>query len=268
MKINYKNTALSLLDKWDEEINIPVGHVPMTKEQDRTFGKSVLEGLEKAGDMFKKKIQYISQPFYEAYLKGKSKLSGVFDKMEVDESGTFIWQAGSFTHTNFYYLKTNGTGDDWKADYMFIQFSKHAQNDFKSIDVCISGTHDEFLKEHEKTFIWKGHYDNGCDHVHYFAFLVSFICFIKHVELETKIIKPESKEWHIGTKYLNETKSKIEVLDSTWFTTIVRSEGFNVRGHFRMQPCGQNLADRKLIWISDFEKTGYTRTAKKLNTTI
>jgi hypothetical protein len=54
-------------------------------------------------------------------------------------------------------------------------------------------------------------------------------------------------------------------LDSTWFTTIVRSEGFKVGGHFRMQPFGKNLSDRKLIWISPFDKNGYTRKAKILS---
>lgn len=260
MKINYKNTALNLLEKWDEEVNLPEPHKPLTEDEKQAFGRSLLEGLESSSDLFKHNIRYISQPFYEAYLKGKHKLVDVFDKEEIEESGTFIWQAGSFTHTNFYYLKTTGTGEEWDAQYLFIQFSKHAKNDFKSIDVCVTTN-----KDSDKTFIWKGHYDNGFDHTHYFAFLVTFICFIKHVELETKIIKPQAKEWHIGTKYLNETKHKIEVLDSTWFTTIVRGEGFNVRGHFRMQPCGPNLSERKLIWISDFEKNGYTRTAKIIN---
>lgn len=260
MKINYKNTALNLLEKWDEEVNLPEPHKEMTEAEKQAFGRSLLVGLEDSSELFKHNIRYISRPFYEAYLKGKHKLVDVFDKEEIEESGTFIWQSGSFTHTNFYYLKTTITGEEWDAQYLFIQFSKHAKNDFKSIDVCVTTN-----KDSDKTFIWKGHYDNGFDHTHYFAFLVTFICFIKHVELETKIIKPQAKEWHIGTKYLNETKHNIEVLDSTWFTTIVRGEGFNVRGHFRMQPCGPNLSERKLIWISDFEKTGYTRTAKLLN---
>ena len=53
------------------------------------------------------------------------------------------------------------------------------------------------------------------------------------------------------------------MLDSTWFTNIVRSEGFAVHGHFRMQACGPNHSQRKLTYINDFEKKGYTRRAKK-----
>lgn len=260
MKLNYKNTALNLLDKWDEEINIPEPHTPMTEAEKQAFGRSILSNLQSSKDLFGKNIRYISLPFYEAYLKGKHKLIDVFDKEDMEESGTFIWQAGSFTHTNFYYLKTYKENDGWQAEFMFIQFSKHAKNDFKSIDVCVSSD-----KTSDKTFIWKGHYDNGFDHAHYLAFLVTFLCFIKHVDLETKTIEPERKDWHVGTKYVNETKSKIEVLDSTWFTTITRSEVFKVGGHFRMQPYGEGRSQRKLIWIDPFEKNGYTRTAKMLN---
>ncbi len=258
MKINYKNTALNLLEKWDEEVNLPEPHKPMTEIEKKLFGKSLLEGLVSSADLFNSNIRYVSQPFIQAYLKGRHKLADVFDKEEMDEGGTFIWQAGSYTHTNFYYIKTSGTGDDWQAEFIFIQFSKHAQNDFKSIDVCVTTNEDS-----DKTFIWKGHYDNGCDHTHYLSFLVTFLCFIKHVELETKIIKAEKKDYHAGIKYVNETKRSIEILDSTWFTTIIRSEGFKVGGHFRLQPFGKDRSQRKLIWISDFEKQGYTRIAKQ-----
>jgi hypothetical protein len=263
MKINYKNTALNLLDKWDEEINVPESNKPMTKEQDKEFAISVLRQLEKSGDLFRNKIQYISQPFIDAYWKGRHKLASIFDKEDIEETGTWLWAGGSFTYTNFYYLKTWVEDDIWKSDYCYIQFSKHSQNDFKSIDIYVSGRCiDEHI--HEKTFIWKGHWDKGCDHTHYHAFLVSFICFMKYCEVETKIIGAGKKEKFIGTKYLNETNRKIEIVDSTWFTTIVKSEGFHVRGHFRFQPFGEGLKNKKLIWISDFEKAGYTKKAKVL----
>lgn len=260
MRINYKNTALNLLEKWDEEINIPEGHVPMTKEQDRAFGRSVLDGLEKSADIFKHNIQIVSEPFMQAYLKGKYKLVDIFDKEEVCESGTLVWSFGSWTHTTFYSINTHGTGDNWRPEYIMVQFSKHSHNDFKSIDVVISGTDKE-----EKTFIWEGHHKEGKDHAFYLSFLVSFCLFKKYVELETKILPPNKKEKHVGIKYLNETKYKVEILDSTWFTTIVKSEGFEVSGHFRFQPCGKNLSERKLTWIRAFEKSGYTRKAKMLN---
>jgi hypothetical protein len=52
----------------------------------------------------------------------------------------------------------------------------------------------------------------------------------------------------------------------TWYTTLVKSDSFKVRGHFRLQPFGSTKAQRKLIWINEFMKNGYTREAKKLST--
>jgi hypothetical protein len=87
--------------------------------------------------------------------------------------------------------------------------------------------------------------------------------------VEKMIVPPGKKAFHTNQKYVNETKSPIEVLDATWFTTFIRSEEFAVGaatgGFFRLQPCGKDNKDRKLIWISPFKKFGYTRKAKVLS---
>ncbi len=127
------------------------------------------------------------------------------------------------------------------------------------LDVMISEAN-----EIRKSFIWDGHFKQGYDTGYYIAFIVTFLCFIKHAELETKIIEPKARGKHAGTKYVNETKQRIEVLDSSWFTTIIRSDGFKVGGHFRFQRTGTGRSQKKLIWIQDFEKSGYTRKAKIL----
>ena len=54
-----------------------------------------------------------------------------------------------------------------------------------------------------------------------------------------------------------------DIIDSTWFTTLINSSAFNVRGHFRLQPFGTDLKEKKLIWIKEFQKSGYKRIAKK-----
>lgn len=63
-------------------------------------------------------------------------------------------------------------------------------------------------------------------------------------------------------KITNRSNNTIYVVDSNWNKLVIRTEGFAVRGHFRLQSCGQNLADRKLIWIDAFEKHGYVRKPK------
>lgn len=62
----------------------------------------------------------------------------------------------------------------------------------------------------------------------------------------------------------NKAPFPITYLDCSWLKTIVRTEGFLVRGHFRLQPCGEKRLERKLIYIEPFQKHGYTRTAKRL----
>lgn len=66
-------------------------------------------------------------------------------------------------------------------------------------------------------------------------------------------------------KITNTSTDPIHIVDSTWNKIIIRTDGFAVRGHFRLQPCGEANKDRKLIWIDAFEKHGYVRNAKNLN---
>ena len=67
-------------------------------------------------------------------------------------------------------------------------------------------------------------------------------------------------------KAKNEAGINVTVLDSLWYTTICREEGFMVSGHFRLQPCKDRLGQwtRKIIYIAAYEKHGYHRQAKKM----
>ncbi|MFC0775276.1 hypothetical protein [Terrimonas alba] len=93
-----------------------------------------------------------------------------------------------------------------------------------------------------------------------------YLAFYHFAEIEIKIISggnDASKRTTLNNeKYVNETVPKIEIIDSNWFTKIIRAGGFSVNGHFRLQPHGNNLTKRKLIWIEDYEKHGYSRKAK------
>lgn len=63
-------------------------------------------------------------------------------------------------------------------------------------------------------------------------------------------------------KITNTANNTVYVVDSSWNKLIIRTDGFAVKGHFRLQPCGVGMNDRKLIWIDAFEKHGYTRRPK------
>ena len=98
------------------------------------------------------------------------------------------------------------------------------------------------------------------------VFLTSFLIalyFIHNCEIEQKILKPNDKHRENGNKHYNETNSEIIILDCKWFTELIRSIPFQVKGHLRWQVFGERNSKRKLIWVSDFEKQGYVRKATK-----
>lgn len=267
MKISYRNTALGILDNPDAfDFHLPLETIPaMTKSQDESFGRSVLNAFKNSGMIkeFKKNIQYVTMPFYEAFRKSQSKIKEIVLKEKFDESGTLIIPWPSHTQTIFYFIHTNGEEnlDDWHYKILYVMFTKSPKLDTPGLDVFVSM--DDYKKE-TKEFIWKGFVDQGRDVGWFVADLILFKTFLKYAEAETKIVCGERKERHCGEKYVNETNRRIEILDSTYFTTISRTEGFGVSGHFRWQPYGPGMSMKRLQWISEYQKHGYHRTAKIL----
>jgi hypothetical protein len=94
--------------------------------------------------------------------------------------------------------------------------------------------------------------------------IIPYFIFFDYAEIEEKIVKAGTKSKGISKKSGDTNLSNFDVkrIDSMYFTRIIREEGFSVSGHFRLQPCGEGLRDRKLIYINPFEKNGYTRRAK------
>ncbi len=110
--------------------------------------------------------------------------------------------------------------------------------------------------------------EDGCIETSKKNILVStlhILAFLKYAEIETVELKPKEKKKLFDCKYLNETNETIEIIDSSWFRTIINSEGFNVRGHFRLQPKKKDGKwTKELIWINEFKKKGFVRKAKRL----
>jgi hypothetical protein len=262
MKINTKNTALGLLEHIDPySFTMCEDSEHSEIEYKRAVGLSVVKEFPKVIHLFKDKIQYISDPFHEAYLKGKHKLSSVIDSEPIDESGTLISRSSpSETNTIFYSIRTEGKNEDFKINAIIFFFTKQTSKEKPSLAIIVQRNSKGY-----KSYLSETATKNGMDEMQIIADIFILILFLKYCDIETKEIKAGKKDLHIGTKYINETKNNIEILDSTWFTTIVKSDKFHVRGHFRFQPCGQALKDRKLIWISDYDKEGYTRQAKILS---
>lgn len=96
--------------------------------------------------------------------------------------------------------------------------------------------------------------------------VVQIEVFLQYAELNTKFLKPHHRDMEgVLCKYDNKTGGNITIVDSTWYTSLIKSDAFKVRGHFRLQPHGHGLKQRKLIWIHEFQKEGYVREANILS---
>lgn len=273
MKINHKNTALELMDNpkdWNFAFppNMYSSEDKWKDAELKSFGRSILRQGETLKYMCGKNIQYVSESFWMAYLKGKHKLKEIFNKEPIEEAGTLILGSGKdgkFTHTYYYYIKTFGTGDDWDYSIMFMDFSKHSKNIEHYLDVYISRDCTATDKKNISV-IWKQHLDDGLDNQHWEAFIISFVLFKKYCDIETKVIDPNKNRKAVvaGQKYLNETDKRITILDSTWFTNLVVSGAFDVEGHLHWYYYGPNRSMKKLQWVNTYQKSGYVRKAKAI----
>lgn len=92
-------------------------------------------------------------------------------------------------------------------------------------------------------------------------YVYRLLCFFFLSEITEQYVKPGQK---YGTrksgKVINTLPVPIVVVNSNWNITSIRTEGFDVSGHFRLQPY---KTGHKLIWIDPFKKHGYVRHAKK-----
>lgn len=100
--------------------------------------------------------------------------------------------------------------------------------------------------------------------INYGHSILTLLYFIENCEIETYVAPANSKTRYDGNKFLNETKSNLTLLTCKWFTELIRDTPFNVSGHLRWQPCGVNRTKKKLIYISEYQKSGYHRKPQKL----
>lgn len=108
-------------------------------------------------------------------------------------------------------------------------------------------------------------FDNELKHSLDEVTLYKLLCFIFLSENEERIVPPGKS---YGTRkqpdaLSNDTNVPVTIVNSCWNITSIRTEGFNVSGHLRVQPCGPGLSQHKIIFIEPFKKNGYIRKALK-----
>jgi len=94
--------------------------------------------------------------------------------------------------------------------------------------------------------------------------IVRLMTFIELGDIETVFIQSghSNNKTKKEGKITNTSDYSVFVVDSSWNKLSIRTDGFAVMGHFRLQPCGSWHLDRKLIWIDAFEKHGYKRSPR------
>jgi hypothetical protein len=95
-------------------------------------------------------------------------------------------------------------------------------------------------------------------------YLYRLLCFMYLSDIEEIVLQPGQKTGTKKTgKLINEIKHPITIVNSKWNITSIRTEGFAVSGHFRLQPWGEGRTKVRVQWIDPFEKKGYIRGAAK-----
>ena len=132
-------------------------------------------------------------------------------------------------------------------------------------------------KDHEElraNLVWRPEHEHSCfdgqDDITVLwwrlEMVYSYLIFKKYSDVELEVVCREKtlrKSGILHEKVNNFMGINVTLLDSNWFTTICRNEGFAVRGHFRLQPY---KTGPKLIYINPYTKNGYHRQAKMQNT--
>jgi hypothetical protein len=191
---------------------------------------------------------YLTSPFKDAILQSAEKLK---DKLfDLDEATTGIL----FTDRGFTMYSWNPDSPNKLTAY---GFTREVLTTYGTID-------EEGKIRGVACSVKDGQaYDDQQGLIHWMLTILLAINFIKHCEIEVKILKPKEKYRSEGKKYFNESKSDVHILDCKWFTELIRDSPFKVRGHFRWQFHGEGRKGRKLIWIDEFQKEGYHRKAEK-----
>jgi hypothetical protein len=272
MKISYKTMpALEYLKKGMlGKIPIPIEDMP-TYQMEPLIFHVLGDAFKKYVNKFRGKIYKASDNFLAAYQKADPKLTELYVDMVKSDSHKFEEAIVSIYGDTvvFYYSEFKANDPELNCFYMVSDangtiYEFYVQDNSlekgligwvsaRNVAIQIEGDERNYPFQTESYLVAR------------VASMATLCMFIKYAEVETKIVLGKSKR-RFGDPYRNDTDFPITYLDSKWFTNIIRSEGFSVRGHFRLQPKKiDGEWTKELIWIADFEKHGYTSKARILN---
>ena len=257
MRISYRtHPPLEALEK-----GLPIPSLMIGKEDWGAFGEIEYDYISKFNQhkkAFSSHIFKMSGTFETAMNLAHEKLSPLFEEemsQPLDLAGTLI--------TTKYILMYKGRLANMGKDMSMLLYLFSKDGTALAYVNDMPGEHLNFFAKDPPPML-ESSWDPLMFTARFFGYIVYLAIFRKYAEIETKTFVGGEKTVYHGDKTFNDTKVPITFLDSKWFTNLVKSDAFKVRGHFRLQPCGAGLKDKKLIWIDDFVKSGYTAPARKL----
>jgi hypothetical protein len=267
MKISYRNYPI--LEKIQKgkfgEMNVDQLDVDFFYSPE---WQKLYEIFKKNTKYFLSEINVISEPFQEACKKSGDKLLDLLREMaaskeyDLNYNGTFI-ESGGYTYLLKYSYKKE-TACHFVSLYWF---SKNLLEGCYYADDCPDNASIWLSDFYKKSFNLETDAQMVREACDIMSRLIVYKLFKTYAEVETKELLANSVLREVDCKYVNDTQLSITYLDSKWFTNLVKSDAFNVRGHFRLHACGKGLQDHKLIWISEYTKSGYTAPARMLSQT-
>lgn len=260
MKISYSNYPILKQFKEGKLTEVPFLEEDLKEAYSDSFNNCVKSLFnELVNRKVNNDIIYISEPFLDAVVDNSDKILNLIEDIATNSIDDILINSVFIRKKAVHFLSYKLYKSDKNKDIRYLQL----RNDGAIVCFLTSDS------DTGKGFMWKSNGIKTNIEMSLLDFLIGQIqtClatkyFQKFAQVETKYINSHKKEKGINCKYVNDTDFGITYLDSKWFTNLVKSEGFKVRGHFRFQPCGEGLKERKIIWISDFEKTGYTAKAR------
>jgi len=170
-----------------------------------------------------------------------------------------------FFNSFAYYVDKNQNSIDNELNFSLAFYG------VRGIEIFISGT---FIKKKFESLSFiaddlEFYIEKDLAFERFINYAFNILLFMQFAEIETVITegkpsKGKSKVKFNNEKFLNESKIQIEIIDSNWFKRLIRTGAFKVKGHFRLQPYGTLNLLRKLIWIDDYTKNGYSLQPKIL----
>lgn len=220
--------------------------------------KIIFEHWPELQQAFSSKIEIISKNFlfamdrsYDAFLKPE-----LFEEITGEFKGTLILPSGEAICYDF-----EMADPKWLNGKLIYGIAGQAIRLHSDGNTLVMAVIDDIAYDAEKAHKIDRH-EESAEGI--FDIILVYTLFKKYAEIkevEAKSIKRTME----NVPEVKTTLNGISFLDVSWFTTIIRTEGFGVRGHFRLQPYGPGKTEKRLIYINEYQKHGYVRKARIQN---